>query len=399
MNQFTFTDKAKKLFIGMIVIGLLSLVYGIMTDDHHGQRVWASALINGWFFFGIGLCGTFFLAIMNVAQAGWGVVVKRVFEAVSMFTPIGGALMFVVLLGSGLHLNHLYHWMDPALSDPTSGHYDGLIANKTSYLNVPFWLTRAVIFIGVYIYFTFLFRKRSLAEDQGGDSNKIFMKNRMFSAIFLIFFGYTSVVASWDWLMSIDAHWFSTLYGWYVFSGLWISGMVVVTLLTIYLKSQGYLKQVNPSHMQDLGKWVFAVSFLWTYLFFSQFMLIWYSDIPEEIVYYKARIEDYPFIFWGMMLINFVLPMLFLMSKDTKRNKGLLAIIGVIIFIGHWVDVWMLITPGAMKDEGHIGITELGMMIGYLGLFLFVVFNQLAKAPLMVKQHAFLDESLHHHQN
>lgn len=219
------------------------------------------------------------------------------------------------------------------------------------------------------------------------------------SALFLVFFGYTSVVASWDWLMSIDVHWFSTLYGWYVFSGMWIQGMIMVFLLTNYLMKNGYLQQVNASHIHDLVKFIFAISFLWTYLFFSQFMLIWYSDIPEEVVYYIPRIEDYTVSFWGMVLVNFLVPMLMLMSKTTKRNRNILTYVSVIIFLGHWMDTYFLITPGAMKDQGAVGIVEMGMMLGYLGMFLYVVFHHLTKAPLMVKNHPMLDESTHHHIN
>lgn len=417
MDQFTFTDKSKKIFIGLMIVGVLSLIYGIFTDHHHGQRVWASALINGWFFFGIGLCATFFIAVNNAAQAAWGVVLKRIFEAVSMFMPYGTALMLIVLIGSALHLNHLYHWMDASLLhqfmiegadgtvqyvDSAEGavknpHFDQLIANKTPYLNVPFWLGRAIVFLAVWTIFAFIFRKKSLQEDMEGGTH-VYKKSITLSAIFLVFFGYTSVVASWDWLMSIDPHWFSTLYGWYIFSGMWISGMVMVLLLTFYLKSKGYLSVVNPHHIHDMGKWVFGVSFLWTYLFFSQFMLIWYSDIPEEVTYFLVRIEDYTVPFWLMVGINFIVPMLLLMSKETKKNSKLLSIVGVIVFLGHWADVYFIVTPGTMKDAGTIGITEIGMMLGYLGLFLFVVFNQLAKAPLVVKNHPMLDESIHHTQ-
>ncbi len=391
MEQFTFTSKSKKIFFGLMGIGVLSLIYGIIDPSITGQRIWASTLINGWFFFGIGLTATFFIAVSAAAQAGWGVVFKRIFEAVSMFVPVGAGLMLLVILASAFGMNHLYHWMH------APGDY--LIEGKAAYLNIPFWIGRTVVFLAVYVLMTLMFRKRSLQEDATGDTVGFFKRNRVFSAIFLIFFGYTSVIASWDWLMSLDPHWFSTLYGWYIFSGMWISGMIMVLLLTLWLKSKGYLPEVNPSHIHDMGKWVFGVSFLWTYLWFSQFMLIWYSNIPEEVTYYMARIEDYTVPYFAMVLINFIIPMLLLMSKDMKKHAGILSFVCVIIFFGHWMDVFFLVTPGTMKDEGVIGIFEIGFMLGYLGLFLFVVFNALTKAPLMVKHHALLDESLHHHIN
>ncbi len=398
MDQFTFTDKSKKIFVGLILIGVATILYGVLDSDISGHRIWTSALINGWFFFSTALMGTVFIAINSASQSGWIVVLKRVFEAVSLYVPIGALTLIIVFIASSLHWNHIYHWMAEGITDPNSSHYDALIAHKEPYLNLPFWWGRAIVMLGGWTIFTYIYRRKSLKEDEEGGT-KIYTASMVTSALFLVFFAYSSVVASWDWLMSIDAHWFSTLYGWYVFSGMWISGMVMVFLITHYLMSKGYLKEVNASHIHDLGKFIFGISFLWTYLFFSQFMLIWYANIPEEVTYYIPRINDYSLTFWGMVLINFIIPMLFLMSKTTKRSRNILAVVSVIIFFGHWMDIYFLITPGAMKADGQIGIIELGMMLGYLGLFLFVVFRELAKAPLMVKNHPLLNESTHHHIN
>lgn len=397
MEQFVFPAKAKKISLALIGIGVLTLILGIVSG-YSGNRIWSNVLINGWFFFGIGLIGTFFVSIQYAAQAGWATVLKRVFEAISQYTYFGAAILILVFIGASMHWNHIYHWMDADLYDPTSGHYDHLIANKQAYLNQPFWWARTLIFLGVYVFFTYWFRKTSLQEDQIGGLS-IYKKSKTMSAIFLVFFGYTSVVATWDWLMSIDTHWFSTLYGWYIFSGIWISSMVCMYLLVAYLKSLGHLKQVNGSHIHDLGKWIFAVSFLWTYLFFSQFMLIWYSDIPEEVTYYIPRIQDYTWIFWGMVIINFVFPMLLLMSKDTKRNLGVLTFVSILILIGHWLDVYMLVTPGVMKADGQLGWFEIGLALGFAGTFIFVVLNAMTKASVVVKHHPMMEESLHHHIN
>mgnify|MGYP000211467703 CR=1 FL=1 len=397
MEQFVFPSKAKKVSFALMAIGVLALIGGV-ASGYSGNRIWSNVLINGWFFFGIGLIGTFFVAVQYAAQAGWATVMKRVFEAISQYTYVGAAFLILVFIGASMHWNHIYHWMDPELYDPTSSHYDHLIANKQAYLNQPFWWARTLIFMGVYIFFTYWFRKKSMEEDQVGGLG-IYKKSRTMSAIFLVFFGYTSVVATWDWLMSIDTHWFSTLYGWYIFSGIWISSMVSMYLLVAYLKSLGHLKEVNSSHIHDLGKWIFGVSFLWTYLFFSQFMLIWYSDIPEEVTYYIPRIEDYTYIFWGMVAVNFVFPMLLLMSKDTKKNLGVLTFVSFIILIGHWLDVYMLVTPGVMKAEGQIGWFEIGLALGFTGTFIFVVLNAMSKARVTVQNHPMMEESLHHHIN
>ena len=399
--EYVFSDKTKRLTFILMGVGLLSILLGFfLGGDHASQRVWTSILISGFFFFGIALASTFFLALQYAAEAGWAVVFKRIFEGISAYLPVAAITLILVFLAGTFHLHHIYHWMDPQLYDPASEHYDAIIAHKEPFLNLPFWWIRTLAYLGIYIWFTRLFRKRSLEEDGLEPTNRsFFVKNQTLAAIFLVLFGYTSTTFSWDWIMSIDTHWFSTIFGWYIFSGMWISGLVMMSLLVIYLKSKGFMDFVNDSHMQDLGKWVFGVSFLWTYLFFCQFMLYWYSDIPEEIIYFKARIDDYTWVFWGTFIINFIFPMLLLMSKDAKRNAGFMTFVGCIIFFGHWLDVFMFVTPGAMKDHGHIGLVEIGTFLGFLGLFLFVVLNALSKRSLLVKGHPYLQESLHHHIN
>lgn len=400
--EYVFDGRAKKTTLILMAIGILSIVLGFFGGEHAAQRVWTSILISGFFFFGIGLTGTFFLAVQYAAESGWPTVLKRIFEGISAYLPVGAIALIIVFIASTLHWNHIYHWMDAELYDPNSPNYDEVIAHKQAYLNLPFWWIRTLAYLGVYVWFTMLFRKRSLLEDEPADLNaqrSVFLKNQTLAAVFLVFFGYTSVTASWDWIMSIDTHWFSTIFGWYIFSGMWISGMVMMTLLVIYLKSKGLMQFVNDSHMHDMGKWVFAISFLWTYLFFCQFMLYWYSNIPEEVMYYQARIEDYSWVFWGSLLINFVFPMLLLMSKDAKKKSGFLVFVGIIIFFGHWLDIYMIITPGAMKREGVIGLVEIGTFLGFLGLFLYITLNALSKRSLLVKGHPMLEESLHHHIN
>jgi Ni/Fe-hydrogenase subunit HybB-like protein len=156
---------------------------------------------------------------------------------------------------------------------------------------------------------------------------------------------------------------------------------------------------VNDSHIHDLGKWVFAFSLVWTYMWFSQFMLIWYSNIPEEVTYFTARLEvdNYRFLFWFSMIINFVVPVVLLMSRDAKRHNGTLIIVSIIILIGHWINSYLLVAPGTLNTHGHIGFTEIGMGLGYCGFFMYVVLNALTKAPLEVKNHPMLEESKHLH--
>jgi hypothetical protein len=394
--EFIFSKKAKITFSILMLIGVIAMIFGFMGDDSdHHNRFWANIFINGFFFFAISVGALFFLALQYATEASYMVVLKRVIEGTSQFIYVGAAILVVFFLAGTFHWHHIYHWMDPEVFNPDSDHYDAIIAGKAAYLNQPFFWLRTILYLGVWCYFAHLFRKRSLKEDELGGT-KIHFKNITAAAIFLVFFAFTSSTASWDWIMSIDTHWFSTLFGWYVFSGIWVSAMIFLVLVTIYLKGKGYLPAVNKSHIHDLGKWMFAISFLWTYLWFSQFMLIWYSNIPEEVTYYLTRIEHFKGLFFGIFFMNFLFPMVVLMARDAKRSIGYLIVIGVIIFIGHWFDVYLMVIPGSL---GHIefGFMEIGMFLGFLGLFLFVVFNAFTKAPMMVKNHPYLEESKHLH--
>jgi hypothetical protein len=408
-NNYTFTSKTKNITFGLMAVGLITIIAGFIMDkapegvdaeEYHHTRIWANILVNGWFYMGIGLLATFFMALQYAAEVAWSVAVKRVYEAISCYLPVGGLIMVIILICGQLHLHHLYHWMDTDTIDPNSPKYDEVIAGKHAYFgagNWFFWL-RTLIYVGVWSWFQKGFIKSSVEQDlQGG--TKLHFKTMGRAATFLVFFAVTSSTAAWDWMMSLDVHWFSTMYGWYAFSGMWISAMTTIILFILYLKRRGYLAQVNDSHIHDVGKWVFAISFLWSYLWFCQFMLIWYTDIPEEIIYFHDRLHSFGYmgLMWTVFAMNFAFPMILLMSRDAKRNYYFLLIVGCIIFVGHWLDVYMMVMPGTVHGNHHLGWMELGTALGFLGLMLFVIHSALAKRPLMVQQHPYLDESLHHH--
>ena len=390
--DFIFTKKAKLIFSIFMLIGVVAMAVGYMADH---DRFWANFFVNGFFYFAISLGALFFLALQYATEASYMVALKRVIEGISQYIFVGAGILIVFFAAGSFHLHHIYHWMDPEVFDPLSEHYDKIIAGKAAYLNQPFFWIRTLVYLGVWCFFAYLFRKRSLEEDRIGGT-KLHFKNMTSAAIFLVFFAFTSSTASWDWIMSIDTHWFSTLFGWYVFSGMWVSFMIFFVLITIWLKKKGYLPHVNKSHIHDAAKWMFAISFLWTYLWFSQFMLIWYSNIPEEVTYYITRINDFKWLFFGIFFTNFLFPMVILIARDAKRQVGYLITVGCIIFLGHWFDVYMMIIPGSI-GHAHFGFVEIGMFLGFLGLFLFVVFRAFSKAPMTVENHPFLEESKHLH--
>lgn len=410
--DYVFSDKTKKITLGVGVIGLLLFVLGIafdgndyatlVADDHNyggTNRIWVALLTNGIFFFFISLAVLFFIALQYAAEVSWSVVFKRVYEAMLSGLPLmTGIIIFIVAIGHwGGH--HIYHWQhyDASLTPGMEG-FDHLLDHKSFFFSPLFYWSVLLFFLGAFIFFANYYRKQSLLEDQEGGT-RIHYKNFAKSALFLVIFGYGSSVISWQLIMSIDTHWFSTLFGWYVFSGMWLEGMVYALMLILFLKGKGLLKEATSGHVHDMGKWVFALSFLWTYMFFAQFMLIWYADIPEEITYFEARINDYPVIYWLTFFTNFAVPMLFLMDADAKKNRSVLMLVGCIVFVFHWLDVFIMVSPGSMKAEAGIGFIEIGSFLLFLGVFTFIVLKSLASRPLLVKNHPYLEEGKAIHQH
>ena len=381
----------------LIAIGLLSTVYAFINDSH---AAWTSLIFNNYFFLGISIFAVFFVALQHVAEAGWSTVIKRVPEAIMTFLPYTCAVMIFIVVAAMLHWNHIYHWMEEGIMTEGAPNYDKIIAGKEAYLNPIFFLVRSIIYVVVWIYCAKRLRDISLQGDlEGGIGENSYNKGITVSAWFIVFFAVSSSMASWDWIMSIDTHWFSTLFGWYIFSEWSAIGFTTILLFCLFLKKQGYLQDLNDSIIHDLGKWVFAFSVVWTYMWFSQFMLIWYANIPEEVTYFMERIElsNYRFLFWFSAAINFVVPTIVLMSRDAKRNTNFLIVASVVILIGHWINSYLLFAPRTLHDHGHLGLTDLGMGLGFLGLFFYVVFRSLTTRPLSVKHHPFLEESKHLH--
>lgn len=442
--MYTFSSKLKTFSVVLMILGLIGVVYGFMTTpqsteeveqiiaeahhghdthesvesahaataDHHGAEVHAddehkehvehvfhqlqnkpwSAVYTAAIFFLLIALGIFtFNQIQYAASAGWSPVLFRVMEGLSVYLLPGSILFFVLLLASSFHLNHMFIWMDPEVVA-----HDHLIQGKAGFLNVPFFLIRAVIFLAGWNLFRYLSRKNSIALDESGDLT-YHKKNFKLAAGYLVFFIVTESIMSWDWIMSIDTHWYSTLFGWYVFSSFFVTGVTVIALTTLYLKSKGFLDFVNSSHIHDLAKFMFGLSIFWTYLWFSQFMLQWYSNIPEEVTYYIFRIEEYNILFFGMLGLNFVLPLLLLINTDFKRLSWIIVMAGICIIVGHYLDFFVMIMPGTVGASWFIGATEIGSMLFFAGLFIFVSFTALTKAPLLNKNNPLLEESKHFH--
>ena len=416
-DKFVITaDNQKKLLIAeivgviLVVVGILLVAFGGHGHEqgesagHHVHwlhRIWVNLWINNIYFLGIALTGVLFLALQYASQAGWSAYIKRIPEAFGSWLYVAAGLTFVIFglanfAGPGHY--HLFHWLDSSLYVEGGENYDAIIAGKKSYLNLTFFLIRMAAYFVLWIMMFRFIRNESLKEDMnGGDVH--WRKLRVYSTIFIIIFALTSSTAAWDWVLSIDTHWFSTMFGWYVFSSWFVAGLAAVTLIVIWLREQGYLMQLNSSHLHDLGKYIFAFSIFWTYLWFSQFMLIYYANIPEESVYFIERLKSgqYAWVFYVNILLNFIFPFLVLMTRDSKRHTIFLKIVCPVILVGHWMDFYLMITPGSLGENGGIGFIEIGMAVLFAAGFIFVVLRALAKAPLVAQNHPMLEESLHHH--
>ncbi len=207
-------------------------------------------------------------------------------------------------------------------------------------------------------------------------------------------------VTPWLWLMSINAHWFSTMYSWYTFASTFVAGVALITLFVIYMKNQGYLEYVNKEHLHDLGKFQFAFSIFWTYLWFDQFMLIWYANISEETVYFQPRFNGpYAGIFYLNFIINFLCPLLILMRRGSKRNWATVTFMSVLLIFGHWLDFYQMVFPGEHISPDHVpmNLFDFGIALGFVGLIMWQTARVMSKFPLLAKNHPFLKESIIHH--
>lgn len=397
-EQFEFTGKVKILSIVGILVGIGAILYGFLSKQD--ERTFANLLLMAYYFACVCMSGAFFLAVQYVAQAGWSASILRVPQAMSKVLPIAVILLLIVV-GLGLYTHNLYHhWNAPGLTVKGDPNYDSLIAGKSAFLNVPFFMGRMIVFLGTYSIFATLLAKWSYNEDLGGGLSS-YQKSFKYSCIFLVIYGFTTPVFAFDTIMSLEAHWFSTMFGWYNFAAMWVSSLATIAVIIILLRRAGYMSWVNNSHLHNLGQFIFGFSIFWTYVWFAQFLLIYYANMSEETVYFDKRFNNYESWFYINLILNFLSPLLLLMDRDNKRSENILLTVSIVVLCGHWVDYYQMIMPGIFefgpKSGSGFGILEIGTALGFIGLFTFTVLSALSKKPLIAKNHPFLQESLNHH--
>jgi hypothetical protein len=442
--------------LGVLCLGLSWVLDPVPVGEGHHLRFWTNLLHNSAFFTGIAFTSTFVIAATIVVYAGWHTAFKRIWEAMSLFLPVGLIGLAIVGIGAYMHAHHLYHW-----ADSEAVVKDKVLSGKSGFLNFGWYFASIFIFGGTWYFFARKFRTLSLEQDAILDGNyPIYTQMKKWGAAFLPIAGFTSAAAIWLWLMSLDAHWYSTMYAWYTTASWWVSAVCFTILIILYLKSKGYLPEVTTEHLHDLGKFVFAFSVFWTYLWFSQYMLIWYANVGEETVYFRQRMGHFPVLFYGNLIMNFFLPFLILIRNDTKRKWGSLGFSAVLVLFGHWWDFYQMVkvgpymsakehhsgehgageahsaaghsvgghgaehaaetiksaietpatdylsqmntdwffhyTPDMTAGYGIPGLLELGIMLGFGAGFVYFVLNQLEKASLVPENDPFLEETLHH---
>ncbi len=394
-EQFVMTPRLRNSCYGLVAIGIITLVAGAFGLG--SMHFWATLLQDSLFFLLVSVALTLMLAAATLAQGSWQIAMRRVMEAIVMAVPVLGVIAFIIMMILVYGHKPLYLWTNvhALAADPR-------LRGKRPFLSPGFFTVFAVFMIAGWSLLGWRLRKLSLLEDQAPKgTTKYFWKAVIVSAIFAVFYAVTNTGSSWSWLMSLDPYWYSTLYAWYIFASTLVCSAAMLTLFVILLKHMGYLELVTREHLHTLGLWMFAFSIFWTYLWFAQYMLIWYGNIPEETTYFHIRLlGPYRAFFYLALIINFVVPFLALMSRDSKRKYASMTIMAIVVFLGHWLDFYMIVNPSTVgKAEGtwRLGWYEIGITAGFVGLLVLLVARSLARAPMYPRNHPFLKETVIHH--
>jgi hypothetical protein len=401
--QFEVPSKMKTWSYALIGIGLAALLYGMFTkgfsaDEHEQVHFWGTLMYNTIFWTLICNASMFFICVTTLGQAGFTQAFRRVPEAISTMVPIFGAITFAVLMYIIFgHKHHIYHWLDAeaVAADP-------ILSGKAGFLNPVFFVIWTTLTIGLWSFLGWRVRQWSKEADEAPMDHetgaRYIHRGTVRTALFTVWFGLTvGSTVPWLWMMSIDAHWYSTMYSWYTFASSFVAGMSLVALWVIYLKNKGYLELAGQEHLHDIGKFMFAFSIFWTYLWFSQYMLIWYANIPEETVYFKHRVQGpYKGIFFFNLIINFLCPLLILMKRSAKRNYTLVTFMAVLIIFGHWIDFYQMVMGSLSKEHVTLGWLDFGILAFFVGMMILFVGKALASKPLVAKYHPYLKESVIH---
>ena len=377
----------------LLAAGLLMSIWALSGEESRPR--FAFGYLWGFtFVWCIVLGSLFFLGLHHLTHAVWSVVFRRVVEAFASPTWLV-AVLFVPILAFALMpgVFALFPW-----TDAEHVQHDHLLHMKEPYLNVPFFAIRAILFFALWIGFSRWFVNTSLSQDEGGDATKAALAMRKWSSSLVIVFAVTVTFASIDWLMSLDPYWFSTIYGVYVFSGMILSALAVVTIVSTWLHRTGRLGPLTGDHFYSLGLLLFAFTCFWAYIAFSQYMLIWYANIPEETGYLHRRLEgDWLRVSVWLAMVRFVVPFFVLLGQGAKKNPRLLFWVSVLVLVGQMLDGYWLVMPEFYRAAPRLGWQELGPPLVACGALLLAVTRFLARHPVVAVGDPLLEQSRNFH--
>ncbi|HEV2400582.1 MAG TPA: hypothetical protein VGS27_26830 [Candidatus Sulfotelmatobacter sp.] len=386
-RDFTFQPSRETVRRAQILAatGGVTLLAGLYLGP---QRIWLNLLLVSYYLLGLALAGAVWITLQYVSGAHWSTALRRVPEAMTTLLPLAalGILAVIFLKPS------VYPWT----SGLASG--GGAMGFKRAWLSLPFFQLRAICYVIGWLGFAWALLRISRSQDRDGDPKHTHSSIRL-AAPFLVFFAITFCLASFDWIMSLEPEWYSTIFGFYNFAGLFLSGLATFALLLVWLQRHSAMRTViTDQHLHDVGKLIFGFSTFWAYLWFSQYMLIWYANLPDETVYYIRRLHG----FWQPLFVlnlflNWVVPFFALLPRLNKQKPGVLVRVSIVLLTGRWLDLYLMIMPPFSVGKPRIGIWEIGMAAGLVGVFLLGVLAALRKAPLIPVRDPYLAESLHHH--
>jgi hypothetical protein len=384
-GKFAASKGLKTIYSVFIVLGFLTFAAGLMQDP---TRIWFSFLTSFFYFFSLAIGGLFFAAVQHVSHAGWSVTVRRFIEAQASYLPIAAVSAIVLLFG----LRQLYIWMDPAVVAA-----DHVLRIKSAYLNFGFFAVRAVVFFGGWLIFNRLILGHSTKQDKDGDENHT-LRNSAVSIGFLVFFALSYSLFSVDAVMSLQPHWYSTIFGVYCFAGAFQSSIAFTVLITVYIMNKGLVRGlVNENHLHDLGKFMLAFTVFWAYIAFSQFMLIWYANLPEETIFFLNRASGgWMTISLALIVFKFAVPFLLMLPKWAKRTPAHMVFVAILILFMQYIDVYWMVYPNMDTNQVLFSWPEIGVFMGFLGLFLMSVSRFLERNNLVPIRDPHIQESIAH---
>ena len=367
----------------VFVAGAILCVIGAAVNPTPFFRSYLLALVF-WVSITLGCLGV--MMVQHVSTGGWGIVLRRPLEAASRSIWVLGLLFLPLLLG----LPRLYAWARPEVVQA-----DLILQHKAPYLNVPFFVARAVLYFAVWAGFAYGLSRMSLAQDRTGDPT-LARRMRTVSAVGLLFYCLTMTFASFDWLMSLNPHWHSTIFGVYVVGGQAVAAMCFAILVALYLARRPPMaRALRTRHFHDFGKMLLAFVMLWAYFGFSQFLIIWSGNLPEEIPWFKDRMEGgWRWVSLSLILFHFVLPFLLLLSRDVKRSARRLAMIAGVLLVMRWVDTYWLIAPAFHPERVALHWLDVVAPITVGGLWSWAFARELARWPLLPAHEPLLKEAL-----